>query len=158
MTRFMFRALNELKSDIIVVDKLLETPSTANYSKGTHRITNACMQNMSLLLLYITILVACWCSQLYARATNLIQQSQSQNYRFQVNRKWEVYIDWCIIHCMMYHTSYDVSFINWTQCFYLITQLSRYVEYTIGFNWLCFKDKHVQSLVVAPAVLQVGSE
>ena len=47
MTRIMFR---ELKSDIIVVDKLLETTS-ANYSKSTHRIKNVHMQNMSLLLL-----------------------------------------------------------------------------------------------------------
>ena len=35
MTRILFRALIELKSDIIVVDKPLETTSTANYSK-TH--------------------------------------------------------------------------------------------------------------------------
>ena len=33
MTRVMFRALNELKSDAFVVDKLLETTSTADYSK-----------------------------------------------------------------------------------------------------------------------------
>ena len=46
----MFRALNELKSDVIVVDKLLETTSTANYAKSTYRIKNARMQNMSLLL------------------------------------------------------------------------------------------------------------
>ena len=61
MTRFMFKALNELKSDIIVVDKFLETTSTANYSKSTHKIKNAHMQNMSLLLLLlcITHLVAC---------------------------------------------------------------------------------------------------
>ena len=76
MTRFMFRALNQLKSDIIVVDKLLETTTTAKYSNSTHRIKNACMQNMPLLLLYIAHLVACQCSQLNARATNLIQQSQ----------------------------------------------------------------------------------
>ena len=57
MTRFIFR--NELKSDIIVIDKRLETTSTANYSKSKHRTKNACMQNRSLLLLYITHLVAC---------------------------------------------------------------------------------------------------
>ena len=49
MTRVMFKALNELKSNIIVVDKLLETTSTANYSKSTQRITNGHMQNMSAL-------------------------------------------------------------------------------------------------------------
>ena len=38
MTRIMFRALNELKSDIIVVDKLMGTNLT-NYSS---------MQNMPL--------------------------------------------------------------------------------------------------------------
>ena len=61
MTRIMFRALNELKSDRIVVDKLLETTSTENYSKRGHRIKNEKkMQDVSLLLLlYITHLVAC---------------------------------------------------------------------------------------------------
>ena len=54
MTRFIFRALNELKSDIIAVDKLLETTSKANYSKSAHRIRNAYMQNMSLPLLLYT--------------------------------------------------------------------------------------------------------
>ena len=34
----IFRALNELKTDIIVVDKRLETTPTVNYSKGAHRI------------------------------------------------------------------------------------------------------------------------
>ena len=37
MTRIMFRELIELKSDI-VVDKLLETTSIANYSKSAHRM------------------------------------------------------------------------------------------------------------------------
>ena len=69
-------ALIELKSDIIVADKCLEITSTANYSKSAHRIKNACMQNMSLLLLYITHLVAC--SHLHAKAKYLIQQSQLQ--------------------------------------------------------------------------------
>ena len=39
----MFKALYELKSNIIV-DKLLETTSTANYSKSTHIIKNAHIQ------------------------------------------------------------------------------------------------------------------
>ena len=38
MTKILFRALIELKSDIIVVDKPLKT---AKYSQSTHRITNA---------------------------------------------------------------------------------------------------------------------
>ena len=38
MTRTMFRALKELKSGIVGVDKLLETTSTANYSKSAHKI------------------------------------------------------------------------------------------------------------------------
>ena len=59
MTRSMFRTLNELKSDIVVVDKPLETTSTATYSKSTHRSKNVHMLNMSLLLLYITHLVVC---------------------------------------------------------------------------------------------------
>ena len=41
MTRSMFRSLNELKSNIVVVDKLLETTLIANYSKSTHRIKHA---------------------------------------------------------------------------------------------------------------------
>ena len=53
---------NQLKSDIIVVDKLLETASIANYSKNTYRIKNVHMQNMSLLLLlYITHMVTYKC-------------------------------------------------------------------------------------------------
>ena len=60
MTRNMFRALNEVKSEI-VVHKPLETASTENM--------------FSLLLLYITHMVACQCSQLQVRAKNLIQQS-----------------------------------------------------------------------------------
>ena len=65
----MFRALTELKSDIIIVDKLVETTSTTNYSKSTHRIKNTRMQNISLLLLlYITHLVAYHCSQLQSVA------------------------------------------------------------------------------------------
>ena len=63
----MFRALNKLKSDI-VVNTPLETTSIANYSKGGHRINNAHMQNMFLLLLYITHVVPCQCRQLHARA------------------------------------------------------------------------------------------
>ena len=51
MIRSMFRALDELKP-YVVVDKLLETTSTANYSKSTHKIKNVHMQNISLLLLY----------------------------------------------------------------------------------------------------------
>ena len=43
MTRNMFRALNELKIDIVAVDKLSLTTSTANYSKSSHRIKNAHM-------------------------------------------------------------------------------------------------------------------
>ena len=62
----MFRALNKLKSDI-VVNTPLETTSIANYSKGGHRINNAHMQNMFLLLLYITHVVPCQCRQLHAR-------------------------------------------------------------------------------------------
>ena len=34
MARSIFTALNELKSYIVVVDKRLETTSTANYSKN----------------------------------------------------------------------------------------------------------------------------
>ena len=69
MTRIIFRALNEQTSDITVIDKRLETTSTANYSQSAHRIKNARLQNMSLLvLLYITHLVACKCSELHARA------------------------------------------------------------------------------------------
>ena len=49
MTRFMFKALNELKSNIIIVDKFWETTATANYSKSAHRIKNGRLQNMSLL-------------------------------------------------------------------------------------------------------------
>ena len=43
MNRFMFSALNELKSDIVVADKLLEKTSTSNYWKRAHtiRIKNA---------------------------------------------------------------------------------------------------------------------
>ena len=117
MTRFMFRALNELKSDIIVVDKLLETTSTANYSKSAHRIKNVHMQNMSLLF-YITHLVACQCSQLHARAKNLIQQSQSQPTKWMPITKLQtpsqqevrgihrlMYIVSAIIHRTMYCTS-----------------------------------------------------
>ena len=40
-----------LISDIVVVDTLLETTSTANYSKSAYKIKNAHMQNMYLLLL-----------------------------------------------------------------------------------------------------------
>ena len=74
MTINMFRGLNELISDIVVcggvfvvvvvvvvvvVDKRLETTSIVNYSKRAHRIKNAHMPNMSLLLLvYTTRLVA----------------------------------------------------------------------------------------------------
>ena len=59
MTRSISRGLNELKLDTVAVDKLLETSSTANYSKRAHRIKNAHMDNMDnmsllLLLLYIT--------------------------------------------------------------------------------------------------------
>ena len=54
MTR-MFRTLNELKSEIIVVDKLLETSSIANYSKSTQRIKNAAC-NLLLLLLLLLLL------------------------------------------------------------------------------------------------------
>ena len=42
MTKIMLRALHELKLDIIVVDRLLETTSTANYLKSTCRTKNAC--------------------------------------------------------------------------------------------------------------------
>ena len=38
--RSMVRELNKLKSDIVVMDTVLET-SAANYSKGAHRIKNA---------------------------------------------------------------------------------------------------------------------
>ena len=41
MARIMFRALTELKSYIIVVDKPLEKASTANYLTSAHRIKNA---------------------------------------------------------------------------------------------------------------------
>ena len=79
LSSYMFRALTELKSDVIVVDKLLETTSTANYSKSTHRIKNEHMQNMSLLSLYITHLVACQCNELHVRATNLIFSSYNHS-------------------------------------------------------------------------------
>ena len=109
MTRFMFRALNELKSDIIVVDKLLETTSTANYSKSAYKIKNAHMQNMSLQLLYITHLVACQCSQLHARATNLIQQSQSQPTKWRPITKLYTPSQQEVrgIHRSMYNTLYN---------------------------------------------------
>ena len=77
MARSMFRTVNELKSNTVVGDKLLETASTVNYSRSAHITKNAHMQNMSLLLIYITHMVACQCSQLHARAKNLIQESQS---------------------------------------------------------------------------------
>ena len=64
MHRIMVRPLNKLKSEIVAVDKVFETPPTTKYSNSTHRIKNALMQNMSLLLLYIIHLVACQCSQL----------------------------------------------------------------------------------------------
>ena len=41
MTRIIFRALYQLKSDLIVVDKLLETASTVYYSTRTHGNKNA---------------------------------------------------------------------------------------------------------------------
>ena len=47
MAKSMLWALNEQKSDIVVADKLVETTSTANYSKNAHRIIN--VQNMCLL-------------------------------------------------------------------------------------------------------------
>ena len=79
MTRTMFRALKELKSGIVGVDKLLETTSTANYSKSAHKIKNEHMQNMSSMnIILYTQIVACQCSQLHAIARNLIQQSQLQ--------------------------------------------------------------------------------
>ena len=74
----MFRALNELKSDVAVVDKLLKTPSTIHYSKSTHRIKNAHMQNINnfTIIIYISPTVACWYSHLHARVKNLIKQPQ----------------------------------------------------------------------------------
>ena len=79
MTQSMFRALNELKSDSAVLNKVLERASKVNYSKSTHRNNILHMQYMFLLLLlYKNHLVAGQYSQLYAKAKYLIQQSQSQ--------------------------------------------------------------------------------
>ena len=77
MTRIMFRALIELKSDIIVVDKLLETNSTANYSKSAKHVFTIIII-IIIIIIYNTHLVACQCSQLHARGKSLIQQSQLQ--------------------------------------------------------------------------------
>ena len=76
----IFRALNELTSCSGDVDKHLEMTSTTNYPKSAHRITNLYIQNMSLLLLYITHLVTCQCSHLHAnlRVKHLIHPSHSK--------------------------------------------------------------------------------
>ena len=112
MTSIMFRALNELNSYIIVVDKLLKTSSTAYFSKCAHRIKNMNMLNMSLLLLlYITHLVAYQCNQLHARAkqsnsavTITTNKMDAQNKTIDSKSTGSGGI-----HRLMYHTSYDVS-------------------------------------------------
>ena len=95
MTRSMFQGLNELKSHIVGIDKLLVTTSTANCSKRTptYTIKIVNMQNMYLLLLllYITHVVACQCSQLHAKVKNLIQQSKSEPTKMDANSKSIVY-------------------------------------------------------------------
>ena len=52
MTRIMFRALNELKADIFVVDNLLETISTAIYLKSAHRIKNAPAEHVFTIIIH----------------------------------------------------------------------------------------------------------
>ena len=63
----MFKALNELNSDIVVVDKSLKTTSTANYPKRAHSCRiKKCPHAKKVLLLYITHQVARPCSHLHA--------------------------------------------------------------------------------------------
>ena len=85
-------------------------------------------KNMPLLLLYIlTHLVACKCSQLHGRANNIIQQSQSQPTKWMTITKLQIPSQQEVkgIHRLMYHISYDISYINRTQGFYLYTQTGR---------------------------------
>ena len=123
-------------------------PSTSCHAltKSAHRITNAHMLNKSLLLLlYMTHLGlrACQCCQLHARAKNSIQQSQLQPTKcMPITKLWtpsqqEV----GVIHQSMYHTLYNVSYIDHTQGSYLIkcnlSTLTASRSYVQG-KWLAY--------------------
>ena len=92
----MFRALNELKSDIVVEKHLATTTSAANYSKSAHRIKNAHMQNMSHDSFKLSNL------QSFAtrskKSVTITAKMDANTNSLQVNRNWKVYIDRYIIH------------------------------------------------------------
>ena len=115
MTWSMF---NELKSDIVVGDKSLETTYTANYSKSAHRIKNEHMQKSFDYYYYIynshdSLLsaVSCMQSKKSDSTVTITANRMDANNKviiYQDNRKWR-------------YTLIAVSYIDQTQGSYLIS-------------------------------------